>query len=623
MPLITFRDISLSYGDQPLLDRVNFQIDGGERLCLIGRNGAGKSTLLKVTAAEIIADDGEIVRSAGLKVAQLPQMVPENIQGSVFDYVATGLGEAGTLVRRYHDLTIQLASDPSVMPAFERCHQQLENAGGWELNQKVEATLSRLKLNGDAQMQQLSGGIKRRVLLAAALVSDPDLLLLDEPTNHLDIKAIEWLENFLVNWQGSLLFITHDRAFLRKLATRIIELDRGQLTDWPGDYDSYLQGKQQQLATEQKHNALFDKRLAQEEVWIRQGIKARRTRNEGRVRALQAMRRERAQRREQQGAARLGAQDVQQSGKLVVMAEEMQFAFDGKPVIKSLSTTIMRGDKIGIIGPNGSGKTTLIKLLLGELQPDAGHIKLGTNLQIAYFDQYRRLVDDNKTVQDNVGDGSDTVTVNGQSRHVISYLQDFLFNPQRARQPASVLSGGERNRLMLARLFSKPANLLVLDEPTNDLDMDTLDLLEELLIDFPGTVLLVSHDRAFINNVVTSTVVFEGDGVVNEYVGGFNDWLRQRPQSHTKPSGNTAKPPVKTKQKASTKKLGFNEQRELKILPKKIEELENEQSELTTTMSDAGFYTQSKTDIADAQQRMQYITQELEKLYQRWEELEI
>ncbi len=623
MPLITFRDVSLSFGDQPLLDQVNFQIDPGERLCLIGRNGAGKSTLLKVIAKEQISDDGQIIRPPELKVAQLAQDVPQNINGSVFDFVASGLGETGVLVRRYHDLVLRLATDESAMKALEHCQQQLENAGGWEINQKVESTLTRLDLDGDAAVASLSGGVRRRVLLAAALVSEPDLLLLDEPTNHLDIQAIEWLENYLLDWPGSLLFITHDRVFLRKLATRIIELDRGQLTDWPGDYDKYLTGKQQQLETEQKHNALFDKKLAQEEVWIRQGIKARRTRNEGRVRALQALRRERAQRREQQGTAKLSSQTGQLSGKLVIEAEDLQISFDQQPVVKQLTTTIMRGDKIGIIGPNGSGKTTLIKMLLGELPPDTGHVKLGTNLEIAYFDQYRSLIDDEKTVQDNVGDGSDTVMINGKPRHVISYLQDFLFAPQRARQPAAVLSGGERNRLMLARLFSKPSNLLVLDEPTNDLDTDTLDLLEELLIDYPGTILLVSHDRAFIDNVVTSTLVFEGNAVVNEYVGGYSDWLRQRPTTANNPKpSKPARTHSKANNKPKVKKLSYNEQRELKSLPKKIEVMEAQQAELTELMSDPAFYSKDKDMIVDTQQRLKKIDDELTELYQRWEVLE-
>ncbi len=623
MPLLTFRDVSLSFGDQPLLDQVNFSIDPGERLCLIGRNGAGKSTLLKVIARELLPDDGQVVRSAGIKVAQLAQNVPQDIDGTVFDFVASGLGETGVLVRRYHELILKIATDPEAMQELERCQHQLESAGGWEINQRVETALTRLDLDGDVEVSALSGGIRRRVLLAAALVSEPDLLLLDEPTNHLDIQAIEWLEEYLLNWPGSLLFITHDRVFLRKLATRIIELDRGKLTDWPGDYDKYLLGKQQLLETEQKHNALFDKRLAQEEVWIRQGIKARRTRNEGRVRALEAMRRERGERREQQGAAIIGSQTARLSGKLVVEAEDLQFGFAGQTVVEQLTTTIMRGDKIGIIGPNGAGKTTLIKLLLGELTPDAGTIRLGTNLEIGYFDQYRSLIDDSKTVQDNVGDGSDTVMINGKARHVISYLQDFLFNPQRARQPAAVLSGGERNRLMLARLFSKPSNLLVLDEPTNDLDTDTLDLLEELLIDYPGTVLLVSHDRAFIDNVVTSTLVFEGQGVVNEYVGGYQDWLRQkaRPEPAAKANQRKSDKP-KDSGKSIDKKLSYNQQRELKELPKKIEALENEQTELTDAISDPAFYGQDKSAISATQLRLKNITDELESLYTRWEKLE-
>lgn len=626
MPLITFRNVSLSFGDQPLLDQVNFQIDPGERLCLIGRNGTGKSTLLKVLANEVAADDGEIVRESGLRVAQLAQAVPQQVSGTVFDFVAAGLGEAGVLVQRYHELITQLSTDASddVMQALERCQQRLEDADGWAINQRVESTLDRLSLDGDVQVASLSGGVKRRVLLASALVQEPDLLLLDEPTNHLDIKAIEWIEDFLQSWSGSLLFITHDRAFLKKLATRIIELDRGQLTDWPGNYDQYIEGKKQQLEIEQKNNALFDKRLAQEEVWIRQGIKARRTRNEGRVRALKALRVERAQRREVQGKATLSAQTHQASGKIVIEAEDMQFSFADKPIIRPFSTTIMRGDKIGIIGPNGSGKTTLIKLLLGDLTPDTGKVKQGTNLEVAYFDQYRSLIDDTKTVQDNVAEGSDTVLINGQPRHIISYLQDFLFAPHRVRQPASVLSGGERNRLLLAKLFAKPANFLVLDEPTNDLDMDTLDLLEELLTDFAGTIILVSHDRAFIDSVVTSTLVFEGNGVVNEYVGGYEDWVRQKAyQENTTASPNSSKKgKSKNKSKPTAKKLSFNEQQELKSLPKKIEAMEAEQEGLTNTMSDASFYSQNKEVITQAQQRMHTISTELEGMYARWAELE-
>ena len=643
MPIISLQNVSLAFGDQPLLDRLSLSIDHGERVCLIGRNGEGKSTLLKVIAGELQADEGELVGVRRARIAGLEQEVPQNMTGSVFDVVADGLGAAGRLVQQYHALSHQVASDHSLLDALERCQQELEAAGGWDINQRVETTLARLSLDGEARIEQLSGGLKRRVLLARALVSDPDLLLLDEPTNHLDIAAIEWLEEFLLNASCSLLFITHDRAFLRRLATRIIELDRGQLTDWPGNYDQYLSGKQQLLAAEEKHNALFDKRLAEEERWIRQGIKARRTRNEGRVRALQEMRRERAQRREQQGTARLSMQGHQSSGKIVAEAEAAAFAYPGADadefIIRPLTTTILRGDKIGIIGPNGAGKTTLIKLLLGELQPISGSIRQGTNLQIAYFDQYRSLIDEAKTVQENVGDGSDTVTVNGQSRHVIGYLNDFLFPPKRARQPASVLSGGERNRLMLAKLFAKPANLLVLDEPTNDLDMDTLDLLQELLVDYSGTVLLVSHDRDFINQVVTSTLVFEGDGQVREYVGGYDDWLAQRGSSAASDAGpsqvsvpasgpSAGKPPAKSAvgkpatANKSARKLSYKLQRELDKLPQQIETLEQQQAQLTATMSDPAFYQQDSAKVQQATQDMQQLTRELERHYARWDELE-
>jgi len=639
MPIISLQNVSLAFGDQPLLDGISLSIDHGERVCLIGRNGEGKSTLLKVIAGELHADDGELVGLRSARIACLEQEVPLGLSGSVFDVVADGLGAAGRLVQQYHALSQQVATDHSLLDALERCQHELEAAGGWEINQRVETTLARLNLDGDARIEQLSGGLKRRVLLARALVSDPDLLLLDEPTNHLDIAAIEWLESFLLGASTSLLFITHDRAFLRRLATRIIELDRGQLTDWPGNYDQYLTGKQQLLDAEEKQNALFDKRLAEEERWVRQGIKARRTRNEGRVRALQAMRRERAQRREQQGTAKLSMQGHQSSGKIVVEAEAAAFAYPGATadefIIRPLTTTILRGDKIGIIGPNGAGKTTLIKLLLGELQPVAGSTRLGTNLQIAYFDQYRSLIDDAKTVLENVGDGSETVTINGQSRHVIGYLNDFLFPPKRARQPASVLSGGERNRLMLAKLFAKPANLLVLDEPTNDLDMDTLDLLQELLVDYSGTVLLVSHDRDFINQVVTSTLVFEGDGQVNEYVGGYDDWLEQRAQPAQAQAGQsqsaTSVPKTRNPSAAaagaepahkSSRKLSYKLQRELEQLPQQIEVLETQQAELTATMSDPKFYQQDSALVQQTTQDMQALTTELEQCYARWDELE-
>ena len=624
MPLLSFRDVVVTYGDPPLLDHVSFTIERGERLCLVGRNGAGKSTLLRLVDGELTPDDGQITQEQGLRIARLEQEVPRDAVGSVFDVVADGLGDVGALVRRYHHLAHAVADDPGKLDELERCQHELEAVDGWEINQRVDTTLSRLQLEPDVDMAALSGGLKRRVLLARALVNAPDLLLLDEPTNHLDIEAITWLEEFLLGWNGALLFITHDRAFLQRLATRIIELDRGRLTDWPGDYATYLRRKQEALDAEERQNALFDKKLAQEEAWIRQGIKARRTRNEGRVRALKQMREERRERRGRVGKARMQIQEAERSGKIVVEAEGVEFAYDGKPVIQGLTTTIMRGDKVGIIGPNGTGKTTLLRLLLGDLEPQAGHIKRGANLEIAYFDQYRAALDEEKTVQDNVGEGRDMLTINGQSRHVLSYLQDFLFTPQRARQPVKALSGGERNRLMLARLFTRPSNVLVLDEPTNDLDADTLDLLEELVMDYDGTVLLVSHDRAFLDHVVTSTLVFEGDARVNEYVGGYEDWLRQRPEpkagesgtKKAKASASSAEPPMKSA------KLSYKDQRELDQLPGRIEQLERDQGELSASMSDPEFYRQDAAAITASQTRLAEIEAELAAAYARWETLE-
>ncbi len=628
MAILTFRDIILGFGHPPLLDGVNFQIDRGERLCLIGRNGAGKSTLLKLIAGEIQPDGGEIIRAQGLRVAQLAQEVPLGTSGSIFHVVAEGLGKAGELIDRYHQLAHDVADDHSLMDALEECQHELETIDGWTLTQRVDTVLTKLALDPDTDIASLSGGMKRRVMLARALVAEPDLLLLDEPTNHLDIAAITWIEEFLLNWNGALLFITHDRAFLQRLATRIIELDRGKLADFPGDYATYLARKEAMLADEEKHNALFDKRLAQEEVWIRQGIKARRTRNEGRVRALEAMRREHAERRTRTGSVNMGIQAAERSGKIVVEAEGVGFDYDGRAIVRDLTSTIMRGDKIGIIGPNGSGKTTLLRLLLGELEPTRGKLQMGTKMQIAYFDQYRAVLDEEKTVVDNVGEGSDTVTINGQPKHVLSYLQDFLFTPNRARQPVKALSGGERNRLLLAKLFTKPSNLLVLDEPTNDLDADTLELLEELLIDYKGTVLLVSHDRAFLNNVVTSTLVFEGDGVVNEYVGGYDDWLRQRftpPSAKPSAKSTETKPtpaaPVE-KPAAKAKKLSFKDQRELEALPQKIQALESEREQIGVRMSDPGFYQQEKNIISTAQDRLAAIDKDLAAAYARWEALE-
>ncbi len=623
MSILTFRDVVLSLGHPPLLDGVNFAIEPGERLCLVGRNGAGKSTLLRMIAGEIIPDDGEIIRSQNLRVAQLAQEVPASQTGSIFHVVAQGLGETGALIERYHELTHAMAEgDNTKLDELANCQHDLEVAGGWTHNQRVEAVLSRLQLDADLEVATLSGGLKRRVMLARALVSEPDLLLLDEPTNHLDIEAIIWLEEFLLGWNGTLLFITHDRALARRLATRIIEIDRGKVTDFPGDYDRYQARKAELLAIEDTHNALFDKRLAAEEVWIRQGIKARRTRNEGRVLALKRLREERAGRRSRTGKVQMVAQEAERSGRMVAEAVNAGFEYAGHPIVRGLSTTILRGDKVGIIGPNGSGKTTLLRLLLGELAPSHGTIRRGTNLEVAYFDQYRAVLDEEQTVQDNVGLGREAITINGQPRHVLSYLQDFLFTPERARQPVKALSGGERNRLLLARLFTKPSNLLVLDEPTNDLDTETLELLEELVVDYAGTVLLVSHDRAFLNKVVTSCLVFEGGGVVNEYIGGYDDWLRQRPAPVQSRRVERATPTRAEATPDKPRKLSYGENRELDTLPQKIESLEAERNLLHLEMGAPAFYQQGKPVINAAQKKLAELDRSLELAYSRWEELE-
>ncbi len=626
MSLLSLHHIALSFGGPALLEDVNFAIEDGERVCLVGRNGMGKSSLLKLIAGQLQADSGEVRRHEHLRLAELPQQIPEQLGGSVYDCVASGLGQVGELLKRYHQYSESLAhnANDATLASLERAQHELEALGGWEMTQRIETVISQLSLPADSRFESLSGGLKRRVLLAQALVQNPNLLLLDEPTNHLDIEAIEWLEQFLLNFNGSLLFITHDRAFLERLATRIIELDRGQLTSWPGDFATYQRRKAEALETEARHNALFDKKLAQEEAWIRQGIKARRTRNEGRVRALKQLREERRERRNLTGNAKLTMQDAARSGRLVVEAEAVSFSYQDTPVIKDFSTTILRGDKIGIIGPNGVGKTTLINLLLGKLQPTDGTLKLGSNIEIGYFDQHRSQIDPEKTVIDNLAEGRSEISINGKPRHVISYLQDFLFQPERARQPVKALSGGERNRLLLAKLFSKPCNTLVLDEPTNDLDMETLELLEERLMEFDGTLLLVSHDRAFINNVVTSTLVFEGDGRIGEYVGGYDDWLRQKPARATPASGKTKTQTAnKSAPKAAAKKkLSYKDQRELEQLPALIERLETEQATLHTQMSDPAFYQQSSEAISATKMRLAEVVTELAATYERWETLE-
>jgi len=623
MSLLSIRQLSISFGGPLLLENISLQVKKGERICLLGRNGAGKSTLLKVIAGESTPDSGNIDRQQGLKVARLDQEVPRDLTGSVYDAIAVGFGLPGELLSRYRSLSLALAAgDEGKMHEMMEIQQAIDAASAWPLDQKIEQVLSRLNLDADALVEELSGGVMRRVLLARALVTEPDILLLDEPTNHLDIASIDWLEAFLKRENLTLIFITHDRAFLRSLATRIIEIDRGRLFDFAYDYDTFLRHKEELLHNEEMEWKRFDKKLAEEEIWIRKGIKARRTRNEGRVRALKQMRDERSQRRDRTGAANLQLKGARKSGKLVVEAEELTFAYGDKPVISDFSTTVMRGDRIGIIGPNGVGKTTLIKLLLGELQPDSGSIRLGTNLETLYFDQLREQLDPNKTVKQNLCEDQDTVMVAGQPRHVYGYLQDFLFTPDRARTPVRILSGGERNRLLLARLFTHEANVLILDEPTNDLDIETLDLLEEMLADYKGTLFLVSHDRDFINRVVTSTIAFEGNGQLADYIGGYDDWIRQRPVlAETKP----ATPPPKQQAKSTPekpRKLSYKQKKQLAELPAKIEALETEQTALLAKISDPSLYKERPDQITACNQRLLEIEEELKQMYALWAELE-
>jgi len=624
LSLLSLQNITLSFGGPPLFNGINLQLEQGDRLCLMGRNGAGKSTLLRLMAGEFPPEAGLLQRQQGVRLAAVWQDIPAAISGTVFDIVAAGMGEAAQLLSDYHHLAQRMAADSSekLLTELEDLQHRLEESGGWTLNQEVERLLGRLALDSEADFAALSGGTQRRVLLARAIVSAPDILLLDEPTNHLDIDTILWLEEFLLKSVKTLVFVTHDRAFARRIANRTAEIDRGRLYAFSCGYDSFVERREALLESEITRMALFDKKLAEEEVWIRQGIKARRTRNEGRVRALKALREEFRQRQGRQGTAKMKLQEGARSGALVVEADNISFAYDNKPVIAGLSTTIMRGDRIGIIGANGSGKTTLLKLLLGELMPQSGELKLGTRREVLYFDQMRQQLDLDASVQDNVGEGNDTVTINGKQRHVIGYLQDFLFSPERARTPVRILSGGERNRLLLAKLFTKPSNLLVMDEPTNDLDAETLELLEDLLCEYSGTLLLVSHDREFLNNVVTGTLAFEGDGRVSENVGGYDDWLRNltlatAAQVEQKPAKEKVKP-----EKEKTRKLTFKEERELEALPEKIAALEGEQAELHARLVDPEFYKNAGAEVTVINERLAALEGELEAVYSRWEELE-
>jgi ATP-binding cassette subfamily F protein uup len=631
MALLGMQDVSIAFGGPPVLHRARLAIERGERVCLLGRNGAGKSTIMKLLDGSMAPDAGEIVHQTGVTVTRLEQEVPEHVTGTTFDVVAAGLGPSGQLLARYHHASLRVSTEHSegALRELARLHHELDVAGAWEMQTRVDTVLQHLGLDPDVQFPLLSGGRKRQVLLARALVRQPDVLLLDEPTNHLDIEAIEWMERFLVDRGTTLLFVTHDRAFLRRLATRIVELDRGRLVDWGTDYDTYLRRKEDALAAEAKEWAEFDRKLAKEEVWIRTGIQARRTRNEGRVRSLEALRVERGARRERTGAAKLQAREAERSGRLVVETSGVSFSRGDRMIVQELTTTIMRGDRVGLIGPNGSGKTTLLRLLLGELAPDAGAIRLGTGLEVAYFDQLREQLDPERTVFDSVADGADFVDVGGARKHVLGYLQDFLFSADRARTPVRALSGGERNRLLLARLFTRSFNLLVLDEPTNDLDIETLDLLEELLLEFSGTLLVVSHDRAFLDNVVTSTLVFEGDERVAEYAGGYTDWVRQRPAlavpAASPPAPKKVVPAAATpragKPNNKPKKLSFRETAELAALPDRIDGLEQERERCYASLSSPALLRDGAA-VADARARLAALELEIAELTERWEALE-
>ena len=627
MGLIRMDDVTVSFGGARLLDGVTLQIEPGERIGLLGRNGSGKSTLMKLLVGDIAPDAGGIVCNGDVRIAMLPQDVPDDLPGTVYDVVASGSQKHVELLREYHDLSHQIAKgdDDGLLRKLERVQHKIETSGAWHYHQRVEAVIAKTELDENAQFQSLSAGLKRRVFLAKALVNEPDLLLLDEPTNHLDIRSILWVEDFLLKYEKTLMFVTHDRVFLQGLATRIVEIDRGRLVSFACDYRTYLERRQALLEAEEKEWHDFDKKLAEEETWIREGIKARRTRNEGRVRALAQMRQERVRRQEHAGLSRLVIQEAERGSRMVVDAETISFSWDDKRIVEAFSTTIIRGDRVGIIGANGSGKTTLLKVLLGELTPQQGRVRLGTGIRIAYFDQLRAQLDENKTLRENIGDGNDTIIVDGASRHVVGYLQDFLFSPEQIMAPVRSLSGGERNRLLLAKLFIIPSNLLILDEPTNDLDAETLELLEDRLLEYRGTILMVTHDREFLNNVVTSTIVFEGEGRLQEYVGGYDDWLRQR-NAPVEPSKSTASKEQKQRKGKTPKekqKLSYKESRELQALPQAIEAMEEEKRRLTATLNSPEFYVSYDPDkMKTANDRLKALERELDEAYHRWDELE-
>lgn len=626
MELTTLRDIELGFGGDPLLEGVSLQVLGGERVCLLGRNGSGKTSLLRLVAGDLQPDGGEIIRYPSIRIAGLPQSVPKGITGTARSVIATGLGELEALLEAHRRLEAGAGEDGS-LDAMEAAYQRIDAADAWDVERRIDRTLTRLALDADARFEDLSGGLQRRVLLARALVSAPDLLLLDEPTNHLDVQAIEWLEGLLASWRGGVLFTTHDRRLLSRVATRIVELELGRSTSWPGNYENYLRRRDERLAAAAKERERFDKKLAKEEIWIREGIKARRTRNEGRVRQLMKLREARARRRKLPGQATFNAQSAPASGKRVFETRSLTFAYGDEPLIDGLDTFIARGDRVGIIGPNGSGKTSLLRLLVGELEPSSGEVIVGARVHIAYFDQHRARLVETHSVADSVADGAEQIEVAGGTRHVIGYLQDFLFTPERARTPVAALSGGERARLLLARLFAKPSNVLVMDEPTNDLDLETLELLEDRLMDYPGSLLLVSHDRAFLDNVVTSTLVLEGQGRVGEYVGGYADWLRQS-QSRGKgadPVPEKAAGPARLKGEKAPRaraRLGYQQKRELETLPGHIEALEAEIAALQAQLADPEFYKRDGAEISSAREALSRAQSELETRYARWSELE-